>query len=518
MKSYAHFVAIFLLQTLSFPLYSSCLHQPSLDGSASPFPSDFFFGAASSAYQYEGAYLTDGKGLNNWDVFTHENPGKIGDGKNGDIAADQYHRFMEDIKSMTYLGLNSYRLSISWSRVLPKGRFGGVNYLGIKHYNSLIDALIKNGIKPFVTLNHFDYPQVFEDKFQSWLSPEIQIEFGYLADICFKHFGDRVKHWMTINEPNQQIILSYTKGIFPPSRCSTPYGNCSHGNSETEPFVAAHNMILAHAKAVQIYRTKYQKAQRGIIGIVVQTSWFEPISDSIADKKAAERAQSFYSNWILDPVVYGRYPEEMVNILGPDLPQFSNNEINNLMNSKSDFLGINHYTSYFIQDCLSSACNSGDGASKSEGFALKLDRKGNVSIGELTDVSWQHIHPEGFQKMLNYLTVRYPNIPMFITENGYGQLQKPETTIKELLNDTKRIQFMSGYLDALQGAMRDGANVKGYFAWSLLDNFEWLYGYKLRFGLFHVDYTTLKRTPKQSASWYKKFIEQHVKTEDLIDK
>ncbi|KFK24361.1 hypothetical protein AALP_AAs73986U000100, partial [Arabis alpina] len=370
------------------------------NNSSSPFLSDFLFGTASSAYQYEGAYLTDGKGLNNWDVFTHKNPGKIVDGSNGDIADDQYHRFMEDIQSMIHLGVNSYRLSISWSRVLPR-------------------------IKPLVTLNHFDYPQVFEDKFQSWLSPAMQKEF-------------------------------------------------SMGNSETEPFIVAHNMILAHTKAVQIYRTKYQKSQRGIIGMVAQTSWFEPISDSHADKKAAERAQSFYSNWILDPVVYGRYPKEMVDILGSALPRFS--------------------------------------TSKTEGFALKLDRKGNVSIGELTDVDWQHIHPEGFRKMLNYLKDRYPNVPIFITENGYGHLQKPETTVKELLNDTKRIQFMSGYLDALQGAMRDGANVKGYFAWSLLDNFEWLNGYKLRFGLFHVDYTTLKRTPKQSASWYKNFIEQHMNT------
>ncbi|CAA7029806.1 unnamed protein product [Microthlaspi erraticum] len=479
---------------------------------SSPFPSDFLFGTASSAYQYEGAFLTDGKGLDNWDVFSHENPGQILDANNGDVAVDQYHRFMEDIQSMAYLGVKSYRFSISWSRVLPKGRFGGINYLGIKYYNSLIDALIANGIKPFVTLNHYDYPQEFENRFKSWLSPEMQKEFAYLADTCFKHFGDRVKHWITLNEPNQQMILSYLEGIFPPSRCSMPYGNCSQGNSETEPFIAAHNMILAHAKAVQLYRTKYQK-QKGSIGIVVQTKWFEPISDSIADKAAAERAQSFYANWILDPIIYGKYPEEMMNILGSALPQFSSNEIKNLKNSRSDFIGINHYTSYFVQDCLISACNGGDGASRAEGFVLKLDRKGNVTIGELTDIEWLHVHPEGFRKMLNYLNYRYPNIPMFITENGFGDMEKSETTVKELLHDTKRIRYMSGYLKALQAAMRDGANVKGYFAWSLLDNFEWLYGYKARFGLFHVDFTTLKRTPKQSASWFKNFIEQNANTE-----
>ncbi|XP_019083645.1 PREDICTED: beta-glucosidase 45 isoform X3 [Camelina sativa] len=424
---------------------------------------------------------------------------------------------LEDIQLMTFLGVNSYRFSISWSRVLPRGKLGGINYSGIKYYNILINSLISRGIKPFVTLNHMDYPQELENRFQSWLNPEMQNEFGYLADICFKHFGNRVKYWTTLNEPNQQVILAYITGRFPPSRCSSPYGNCSRGNSEIEPFIAAHNMILAHAKAVNIYKTKYQREQKGSIGIVVQTSWFEPISDSIADKDAAERAQSFYSNWILDPVIYGKYPKEMVNILGTALPQFSSNQVKSLNNSKVDFIGINHYTSYFIQDCLTSSCNAGYGAFKAEGFALKLDRKGNVSIGELTDVDWQHIDPEGFHKMLNYLTDRYPNIPMFITENGFGDLQKPETTDKELLHDTKRIQYISGYLEALQVAMRDGANVKGYFVWSLLDNFEWLDGYKLRFGLFHVDYTTLKRTPKESASWYKNFIEEHVNRRELVD-
>ncbi|CAL9237856.1 unnamed protein product [Arabidopsis halleri] len=508
------FLLAILLQSLMFNVYCSCINQSSSEnilGDSFPFPSDFLFGTASSAYQYEGAFLTEGKGLNNWDIFTHEYPGKIRDANNGDMAVDQYHRFMEDIQLMTSLGVNSYRFSISWSRVLPRGRFGSINYSGITYYNRLIDALISRGIKPFVTLNHLDYPQELENRFQSWLSPEMQKDFMYLADTCFKHFGDQVKLWTTLNEPNNQIILSHLKGTFPPSRCSLPYGNCSQGNSETEPFIAAHNAILAHAKAVHLYRTKYQEEQKGIIGIVVQTSWFEPISDSIADREAAERAQAFYSNWILDPVIDGEYPKEMVNLLGSALPRFSRKEVENLKESRPDFVGINHYTSYFIQDCLLSSCNIGDGASKVEGYALKLDRKGNVTIGELSDVNWQHIHPEGFRKMLNYLKDRYHNIPMFITENGFGDLQKAETTVKELLNDTKRIQYMSGYLDALQSAMRDGANVKGYFAWSLLDNFEWLYGYKLRFGLYHVDPVTLKRTPKLSASWYKNYIGEQIR-------
>ncbi|KAH0943047.1 hypothetical protein HID58_002684 [Brassica napus] len=496
------FVFIIILQSLI--LSSSCLYQNSSHNilqDSSPFPSDFLFGTASSAYQYEGAFLTEGKGLNNWDIFTHENPGKIRDENNGDMAVDQYHRFKEDIQLMTSLGVNGYRFSISWSRVLPRGRFGGINYSGIKYYNRLIDALISRGIKPFVTLNHLDYPQELENRFQSWLSPEMQNDFGYLADICFKHFGDRVKHWTTLNEPNQQIILTHLKGTFPPSRCSLPYGNCSQGNSEREPFIAAHNTILAHAKAVHIYR-------RGSLALWCKHHGLNPLAIPSQIEKLQRELNLFIP---IDPIIYGKYPKEMVNVLGSALPRFSRKEMENLKQLRLDFIGINHYTSYFIQDCLFSTCNAGDGASKAQGFALKLDRKGNVSIGELTDVNWQHIHPEGFRKTLNYLKNRYHNIPMFITENGFGDLQKPETTLTELLNDTKRIQYMSGYLDALQSAMRDGANVKGYFAWSLLDNFEWLYGYKLRFGLFHVDYTSLKRTPKLSASWYKNYIGEHIR-------
>ncbi|XP_010533828.1 PREDICTED: beta-glucosidase 45 isoform X3 [Tarenaya hassleriana] len=413
---------------------------------------------------------------------------------------------------MASLGVNSYRFSISWARILPKGRFGGINYSGIKYYNRLIDALLSKGIQPFVTLNHLDYPQELEDRYQSWLSPEIREDFGYLADTCFRYFGHRVKHWITVNEPNQQIVLSYRKGIFPPCRCSSPYGNCGKGNSETEPFTAAHNMILAHAEAVRIYRTKYQKEQSGSIGIVVQTSWFEPISESTADKLAAERAQSFYSNWILDPAIYGKYPDEMVELLGPALPEFSVDQAKDLKKLGVDFVGINHYTSYFVKDCYFSSCQRGDGSSRTEGFALKFDRKGNVSIGELTDVDWQHVYPRGFRKVLDYIKNRYHNTPIFVTENGYGDLEKQDTTVEELVNDIKRREYMRGHLNALQAAMRNGANVKGYFAWSLLDNYEWLYGYRLRFGLFHVDFTTLNRTPKLSASWYKYFINYHTNT------
>ncbi|KAL9452745.1 hypothetical protein AB3S75_008522 [Citrus x aurantiifolia] len=500
--------ALFLLMMLLSPLFISC-DQTTLKQSLdpSPFPSNFLFGTSTSSYQVEGAYLSEGKGLSNWDVFTHT-PGNIDDGSSGDVAVDHYHRYLEDIDLIESLGVNSYRFSISWARILPKGRFGYVNSEGINHYNKVIDALLLKGIQPFVTLTQFDSPQEIEDKYRAWLSPESQEDFGYFADICFKSFGDRVKYWFTINEPNMQVNLSYRLGGHPPAHCSQPFGNCSQGNSEEEPFIAAHNLILSHATAVDIYRTKYQKDQGGSIGIILNTVWFEPISNSTADKLAAERAQSFYMNWFLDPIIYGKYPAEMMNIVGSTLPKFSSRDTEKLKQGL-DFIGINHYTSIYVQDCIFSLCKPGPGASKTEGFCLQSSQKHGVPIGEPTTLFWLNVYPQGMWKIIKYIKERYKNTPMFITENGYGEISMPNSSTEDLLNDVKRVEYMASYLDALITAVRDGADVRGYFVWSLLDSFEWTYGYTSRFGLHHVDFATLKRTPKLSATWYKHFIAKH---------
>ncbi|GKV16054.1 hypothetical protein SLEP1_g26760 [Rubroshorea leprosula] len=482
--------------------------------SAPLFPPNFLFGTASSSYQCEGAYLSEGKGLNNWDVFTHK-PGNIMDGSTGDVAADHYNRYLEDIDLMDSIGVNSYRFSLSWARILPKGRFGDINWAGINHYNKLIDALLLKGIQPFVTLTHLDFPQELEARYGSWLSPESQEDFAYYADICFKFFGDRVKHWVTFNEPNFQVNLGYRLGTYPPSHCSRPFGNCTYGDSEKEPFIAAHNMILSHAAAVNIYRTKYKEKQRGSIGIVMHAFWFEPISNSRADKLAAERAQSFSLNWFLDAVIFGRYPPEMKNILGSRLPEFSSIEQERLKNGL-DFIGINHYTSYFVQDCISSVCEPGTGTTKTEGFWRQSSEKNGVHIGEPTDLEWLNVYPQGMEKIVTYVKERYHNMPMFITENGYGILNKPNLLNEEIINDIKRVEYMTDYLDALIMAIRKGADVRGYFVWSFLDSFEWTYGYTASFGLHHVDNDTLKRTPKLSAIWYKKFIAEHGRTKYRI--
>ncbi|PIN21148.1 Beta-glucosidase, lactase phlorizinhydrolase [Handroanthus impetiginosus] len=465
----------------------------------SSFPDNFLFGTASSSYQFEGDILADGKGLSNWDNFTHSS-GNILDGSNGDIAVDHYHLYLEDIDLMEKLSVNSFRFSISWARILPKGRFGNVNMAGIDHCSKCIDALLRKGIQPFVTLTHYDVPQELEERYGAWLSPKIRIDFQYYADICFKFLGNRVKYWVTFNEPNVVAIRGYRSGIYPPSRCSRSYGNCSKGNSEKEPLIAAHNMILCHAAAVNVYRTKYQKEQKGRIGIVMNSVWYEPFSNSSEDKLAAERAQSFYMNWFLDPIMFGKYPEEMHRLLGPLLPVFSKKDLECMSNSL-DFIGINHYTSFYSKDCMYSYCESGAaGVIKSEGYALRTAIRNGALIGEPTEIDWLYVYPQGMEKIVTYIKDRYNNTPMFITENGVG-------TTSYIRNDVKRVEYMSSYLDSLATAIRKGADVRGYFAWALLDNFEWIYGFTIRFGLYHVDFHTLKRTPRLSAAWYKEFIE-----------
>ncbi|XXG71720.1 hypothetical protein AAC387_Pa07g0982 [Persea americana] len=269
------------------------------------FPDGFLFGTASSSYQFEGAILEDGKSLSNWDIFSHK-PGNIKSGENVDIADDHYHLYMDDIELMHSLGVNSYRFSISWARILPGGRTGDINPAGIMFYNKLIDALLLRGIHPFVTLNHFDIPQVLEDRYGSWLSSQMQEEFVYFAEICFRELGDRVKLWATFNEPNVVAKYGYLMGTYPPGRCSAPFGNCSDGNSDIEPFVAAHNIILSHAKAVYNYRKHYQSKQGGRIGIVVHAVMYEPLKEEEAE--SCRKGPCFLCGMVLGSLLLWRLP------------------------------------------------------------------------------------------------------------------------------------------------------------------------------------------------------------------
>ncbi|XP_042518471.1 beta-glucosidase 18-like [Macadamia integrifolia] len=486
-----------------FPMWSlSCIRHISND--STQFPPTFLFGTATSAYQIEGAYLEGNKSLNNWDVFSHL-PGKIKDGGNGDVADDHYHRYMEDVELMHSLGVNAYRFSISWSRIQPNGRFGEVNPVGIQFYNNLINALLLKGIQPFVTLHHVDLPQELEDRYGSWLSAEIQQDFGYFAEVCFKAFGDRVKYWATMNEPNLVVKLGYITGDLPPNHCTKPSKNgCQYGNPAREPYVAAHNMILSHAIAVDIYRRKYQVKQGGMIGIVLHATWYEPLRDTPADRSAAERAIDFFHAWILDPIMFGDYPTEMHEYLGPLLPTFSLQEKEKLMN-KLDFIGVNHYTTLYAQDCLYSQCNSV--TSQVDAFVNPTGVRDGRPIGDLMAMPDFYVVPYGMEKMVMYFKERYNNTPIFITENGYCDASNPNAPEEDFLNDIKRVEYLRSYMASLTMAMRNGADVRGYFIWSLFDNFEWTNGYSLRFGIHYVDYKTLERTPKLSAKWYKEFLD-----------
>ncbi|XP_010245701.1 PREDICTED: beta-glucosidase 18-like [Nelumbo nucifera] len=488
--------------TLAFVLFLQLLISIGCALDRSQFPQSFLFGTATSSYQIEGAYLEGNKSLSNWDVFTHI-PGKIKDGSNGDVADDHYHHYMEDVELMHYLGVNSYRFSISWSRVLPRGRFGEVNSGGIEFYNKLINALLIKGIQPFVTLNHFDMPQELEDRYGSWLNSQIQQDFGYFAEVCFKAFGDRVKYWSTFNEPNIIVPYGYLFGGCPPSRCSYPFGDCQSGDSTLEPYIAAHNMILSHATAAEIYKKKYQVKQGGKIGIVMSSTWYEPLRDTLTDNLAVQRALAFDTAWFLDPIFYGEYPPEMRQILGSRLPMFSVEDKKKLGN-KLDFIGVNHYSTLYVKDCMLSQCESS--TSFGEASVYITGEKDGHPIGDPTAMPSFYVVPYGMEKILMYFKDRYNNTPMFITENGYAQASNPNVSKRDLLNDAGRIEYLKSYLTSLNLAMRHGADVRGYFVWSLIDNFEWLYGYTMRFGIYYVDYKTLERTPKHSAMWYRQFL------------
>ncbi|PWA31575.1 glycoside hydrolase family 1 [Artemisia annua] len=469
------------------------------------FPDGFMFGVSTSSYQIEGAYLDDSKSINNWDVFSLS-PGKIDNGDNGFIANDHYHQYLKDIEIIQSLGVDAYRFSISWARILPRGRFGEVNPMGIMFYNKILDELTLRGIKPFVTIHHHDFPQELQDRYGSWLSPLMQEDYVHYAKICFKNFGDRVKHWITINEPVYFTIMAYQNGGYPPARCSPPFGNCSAGNSDIEPIIVMHNMLLAHGKAVKLYRKIYmhlQRQQGGLIGIAEVCGMFEPLTDNDYDQEAASRGLAYSIGWALDPVMFGDYPLEMREILGNQLPNFTTAEIE-FMKDSIDYIAVNHYSTTYAKDCIHSSCSL-TAAQPINGFVDRVREQNGVQIGEPTGVPSLPVVPRGFGEVINYLKKRYNNKPMFVTENGYSEPETPQL-LQEALQDDTRIEFHKLYLLSLAQAIRNGANVKGYFVWTLLDDFEWRNGYRTRFGLYYIDRQTLDRIPKQSAKWYQDFL------------
>ncbi|KAG8650095.1 hypothetical protein MANES_07G001500v8 [Manihot esculenta] len=414
------------------------------------FPDGFVFGAGSSSYQYEGAAEKGGRKPSIWDTFTAEHPEKIADHSNGKVAEDFYHHYEEDISLLKEIGLDSYRFSISWPRIFPEGKIRrGVNWEGVKFYNSLIDKLLLNGIQPLVTLFHWDVPQTLEDEFKGFLSPNIVNDFSEFVDFCFKEFGDRVKHWATINEPNLMSMYGYAFGFNAPGRCSDYVGNCTEGNSATEPYIVVHHLILCHAAAVKLYREKYQASQGGVIGITVFTAWMVPKYDNVASMKAASRARDFLIGWIMHPITYGDYPATMRYLVGNRLPKFTEPQAKMVAGS-FDFIGVNYYTASYTEDLTSySSVNISYITDRRVNFTTE---KNGIPIGEQTGCSWLYIYPKGLYKLMLYLKRKYNNPVIYITENGMGD--SSSLSLADALQDRLRIKYHHLHLLALLKAVK----------------------------------------------------------------
>ncbi|CAI0379093.1 unnamed protein product [Linum tenue] len=412
---------------------------------------------------------------------------------------------------MKKMGLDSFRFSISWSRILPKGKLsGGVNPLGVKFYNRLIDDLLANGIKPFVTLFHWDLPQALDDQYSGFLSSNIVDDFRDYADLCFKLFGDRVKKWCTLNEPYSYSVNGYNGGSFAPGHCSRYMGNCTVGNSATEPYIAAHNLLLSHAVAVRLYKSKYQSAQKGEIGITLVTHWFVPKSPkSAADWEAAERALDFFFGWYAHPITYGDYPTSMKRLVGKRLPRFTE-EQSHMLRGSLDFMGVNYYTTnYAAHNPVLQGVNASYSSDSQIIFTthLHVDSKAGVPIGTPTGLNWLFIYPKGIYWLVKYVKEKYKNPPIYITENGLADATNDTLPRSVFIKDGMRIKYLHLHLQNLLLAIKEGVNVKGYYAWSLFDDFEWDAGYQVRFGMIYIDFkNNLKRYLKYSAYWYKMFL------------
>ncbi|CAL5016406.1 unnamed protein product [Urochloa decumbens] len=443
------------------------------------FPEGFIFGTASSAYQYEGAVKEGGRGPSIWDTYSHQHKEKIIDGSNGDVAVDSYHRYKEDVRVMKHMGMDAYRFSISWSRILPNGSLkGGVNKEGVRYYNNLTDELLLKGVQPFVTLFHWDTPQALEDKYGGFLSPNIINDYKDYAEVCFKEFGDRVKHWITFNEPWTFCTSGYASGVAAPGQ------------------------------TVRLYKEKYQATQNGSIGITLIAHWFvDPYSRSKSYYNASRRATDFMLGWFMDPLTKGDYPPIMRALVENRLPQFTKNQ-SELVKGAFDFIGLNYYTTNYAYNLLPPP--SPDKVTYNTDARVNLTGfRNGVPIGPQAASSWLFVYPQGFRELLLYVKEAYGNPTVYITENGIDEANNKSLSLQEALKDHARIEYYRKHFIALQSAIRDGANVKGYFAWSLLDNYEWGNGYSVRFGIYFVNCTDgLKRYPKKSAHWFKNFLKK----------
>ena len=437
------------------------------------FPAGFLWGAATSAYQVEGSPLADGAGPSIWQRFAHT-PGMMRDGDTGDVACDHYRRFRDDVALMRDLGLKAYRFSVSWSRVLPEGR-GKVNAAGLGFYERLVDTLLENGITPTATLFHWDLPAALDDR-GGWLNPDLAAWFADYASVLFRALDDRIKMWATLNEPWVVTDGGYLHGALAPG----------HRNLYETP-IASHNLLRAHGAAVQAYRAEGKNR----IGLVVNLEPKYPASQSKEDLAATRRADAYMNRQYLDAAFLRCYPDEMREIFGDAWHDWPQQDFD-LIAQKLDFLGINYYTR---------------SVAKADARAWPVFAAPERQEGAIyTETGWE-VYPQGLADTLNWVRTRYGQIPLYITENGAAFRDPP--TVDKMLDDTSRVDYLRSHLRAVHGAIQAGCDVRGYFAWSLFDNLEWSLGFSKRFGIVHVDFKTLKRTPKASSKFYRSVIESN---------
>ncbi len=436
------------------------------------FPEGFLFGAATSAYQVEGSPLADGAGESIWHRFAHTPGRMLGEGAAADVACDHYRRYRDDVAIMRDLGLQAYRLSIAWSRILPAGR-GAVNQAGLDFYARLVDLLLERAIQPMVTLYHWDLPAALDDQ-GGWLDPEITHWFGEYARIVFRCLGDRVPVWATINEPWVIADAGYLHGVHAPG----------HRSASEAPLVA-HNLLRAHATAVQVYRSE----ARHKIGLVVNLEPKYPATDSALDVAATARADAYMNRQYLDPIFRRRYPEEMSDIFAATWPRFAESDFD-LIQEPIDFLGVNYYTR---------------GVTGHDEGALPVRARTVIQPqSTYTEMGWE-VYPKALTEVLLWLRERYGTMQIYITENG-GAFADPPTARGARVDDPRRVAFLRAHIAAAHDALAAGVDLRGYFVWSLLDNIEWTAGTTKRFGIVHVDFATQKRTLKSSGHFYRDVI------------
>lgn len=450
------------------------------DGEAMTFPKDFLWGAASSAYQIEGAADEDGKGPSIWDYFCRK-PGAIWQGQSGDTACDHYHRYQEDVALMKKLSLRAYRFSISWPRVLPGG-MGAINHAGLDFYDRLTDALLKAGITPWVTLYHWDYPLALHER-GGWLHSDSPDWFADYAAVVVDRLSDRIKHWFTFNEPQIFIGRGYQDGIHAPGERL----------EFSKLLVIGHNVLLAHGKAVQVIRSRARS--KPSIGYAVAVSSAVPDSTSEENIQAARRVfftirkkDCLNNPWWVDPVVFGRYPNDGLELFASELPPIRHDDMN-VIRQPLDFLGLNVYF-----------------GSRYRAGLDKAPEPVFFPPGHPTTSFHWPVVPESLYWASRFYYERY-NVPVIISENGMSN--NDWVSLDGKVHDPQRVDFLKRYLLELKHACADGIDVRGYFLWSIMDNFEWTAGFRERFGIIYIDYQTQKRIPKDAAFWFKKVIASH---------